>query len=64
MDLKIWQKENRWNVKQMAKELGVNESTLSSVRTKNYKPTLLLAKAIVRFTDGEVTLSDLGVEEK
>lgn len=28
------------------------------------RPSLLLAKAIVRFTNGEVMLEDLGVKEK
>ena len=61
MDLREWQKENRWTVTAMAKELGVVFGTLSGVGRKTYKPSMLLAKAIVRFTDNEVTLEDLDV---
>ena len=64
MDLKAWMKENRWSGIAMAKEIGVSNSTIGNVRTKTYKPSLMLAKCIVRFTNNEVTLSDLGVEEK
>lgn len=64
MDLKQWQLENRWMNKAMAKELGVTEGTICKIRLKVLKPSLLLAKAIVRFTEGKVTLEDLEVEEK
>ena len=64
MDLKQWQLENRWMNKAMAKELGVTEGTICKIRLKVLKPSLLLAKAIVRFTNEEVSLSDLGIEEK
>ena len=64
MDLKTWQKENRWLNRSMAIRLGVSEAVLSRIRTKKANPTFLLAKAIVEFTRGEVGLRDLEVEEK
>jgi DNA-binding XRE family transcriptional regulator len=64
MELKQWQLENRWTNKAMAKELGVTEGTICKIRLKVLKPSLQLGKAIVQFTDGAVTLSDLGVKEK
>jgi DNA-binding XRE family transcriptional regulator len=63
MDLKQWQLENRWMNKTMAKELGVTEGTICKIRLKVLKPSLLLAKAIHNFTDGAVTLSDLGISD-
>ena len=64
MKLKAWMVENRWSNLRMAKELGIVHGTLSSIRLKKTVPSLLLGKAIVRFTNNEVSLSDLGVEEK
>lgn len=64
MELKQWMKENRWSNLRMAEELGIVHGTLSNVRLKKTIPSLLLGKAIVRFTDGAVTLESLGVEEK
>lgn len=61
MDLKTWQKENRWLNRSMAIRLGVSEAVLSRIRTKKANPTFLLAKAIVKFTRGDVTLEDLTV---
>lgn len=63
MELKQWMNENRWSNLRMAKELGIVHGTLSTVRLKKNKPSLMLAKAIVRFTNGEVTLEDLDVKE-
>jgi len=64
MDFRKWKKKNRWTATAIAKEIGVSPSTITGVELKLNKPSLLLAKAIVRFTDGEVSLSDLEVEEK
>jgi len=64
MELKLWMLKNRWSVRAMAKEIGCNESTLSTVCTGVRIPARLLATAIVNFTNGEVTLSDLGIEKK
>lgn len=63
MELKQWQLENRWMNKAMAKELGVTEGTICKIRLKVLKPSLQLGKAIVRFTNGEVTLADLEVKD-
>ena len=62
MELKKWMKENRWSNLRMAEELGIVHGTLSNIRLKKNKPSLLLAKSIVRFTNGEVTLEDMGFE--
>jgi len=64
MDLKRWQKDNRWQTQEMAKQIGVTTETLSRIRNKKNSPCLLTAQAIIKFTKGEVTLEDLGVEEK
>ena len=64
MKLKQWMEEERWTVKRMAKELGCNASTLSSVRTGQHIPGSWFAIAIVRFTGEKVSLADLGIEEK
>jgi len=64
MELRDWQKLNRWSNTAMAKEIGVTHSAIGSVALKRYKPSLLLAKAIVNFTKGEVTLEDLGIDDK
>ena len=64
MDLIQWQKENRWNNKNMAKSLGITAGYLSSIRNKKKTLSLYLANFIVLFTNEEVTLLDLGVEEK
>jgi DNA-binding XRE family transcriptional regulator len=64
MDLIKWQKLERWSNHNMAHQLGITPQTLSKVRKKKQKPSMLLAKAIARFTNNEVTLVDLGIEEK
>jgi hypothetical protein len=64
MDLIQWQKLERWSNHNMAYQLGITPGMLSLVRRKKRIPSLLLAKAIVRFTEGVVTLADLQVEEK
>lgn len=64
MDLIKWQKLERWSNHNMAHQLGITPQTLSKVRKKKQKPSMLLAKAIVAFTREQVGLSDLGVEEK
>ena len=64
MDLREWQIKERWTATAIAKEIGVSPSTITGVALKLNKPSLMLAKNIVRFTKGEVTLEDLGVEEK
>ena len=64
MDLIEWQKLERWSNYNMSHQLGITPQTLSKVRRKKQIPSMLLAKAIVRFTGGQVKLSDLGVEEK
>lgn len=64
MDLRKWQKMNRWSNEAIAKDIGVSNATISRVGRKLGMPSLMLAKAIVRFTDGEVTFADLGIEEK
>ena len=63
MELRGWQKLNRWSNTAMAKEIGVTHAAIGSIALKRYKPSLLLATAIVNFTKGEVTLADLGFEE-
>jgi len=64
MELRGWQKLNRWSNTAMAKEIGVTPQAISRVAIKAGSPSRLLATAIVNFTKGEVTLEDLGVEEK
>ena len=64
MELKQWMQENRWSNLRMAKELGIVHGTLSNIRLKKTIPSMLLAKAIVHFTEGVVTLRDLEVKEK
>lgn len=64
MDLIDWMKENRWPTWILADRLGISANMLSQVRRKRKVPSLLLAKAIVAFTRGQVGLSDLGVEEQ
>ena len=64
MDLKRWQKENRWQTQEMAKEIGVTTETLSRIRNKKHTPHFLTAKAIFEFTKGAVTFKDLDVKEK
>lgn len=63
MKLKEWKKINRWTTTAMAKELGITFGTLSGIERGVYKSSLLLKKAIVKFTNNEVTLEDLGGEE-
>jgi len=62
MELFDWMKKNRWTARALAKELGCHANTLTYIRTKYRKPGLLLAKYITRFTNGEVTLEDMGFE--
>ena len=64
MDLIAWQKENRWPTWILADRLGISANMLSQVRRKRKVPSLLLAKAIMAFTRGAVTLNDLGIKEK
>jgi DNA-binding transcriptional regulator YdaS (Cro superfamily) len=64
MDLIEWQAENRWPSWILAERLGISANMLSQVRHRRKVPSMLLAKAIVAFTRGQVELSDLGVEEK
>lgn len=64
MELKQWMKRDRWTSVALAKEIGVSNSTIGNVRSKTYKPSLLLAKAIESFTEGHVSLKDLGVEKR
>lgn len=64
MDLKTWQKENRWLNRSMAIKLGVSEAVLSRIRTKKANPTFLLARAIMEFTRGKVTLADLTIKKE
>jgi len=64
MKLVEWMKKNRWQTQEMAKELGVTKGYLSQVRLARKLPSPLFARAIVMFTNGEVTLSDLGIEKK
>lgn len=64
MDLREWQKIERWTATAMAKNIGVSPSTITGIALKLNKPSLLLAKAIVRFTEGVVTLKDLGIEKR
>jgi DNA-binding transcriptional regulator YdaS (Cro superfamily) len=62
MDLIEWQAENRWPSWILAERLGISANMLSQVRRRRKVPSMLLAKAIVRFTNNEVTLEDLGVK--
>jgi len=64
MNLREWKKLNRWTATAIAQEIGVSPSTITGVELGLNKPSLMLAKNIVRFTNGEVTLKDLGVKEK
>ena len=64
MELIIWMREEKWPTWILAERLGISANMLSQVRRKRKKPSMLLAKAIVAFTRGQVELSDLGVEEK
>jgi len=59
MNLIAWMKINRWNVNNMSKALGITAGYLSQIR-RGRIPSLQLAMAIIRFTDGEVLLYDLG----
>jgi len=59
MNLIEWMQKSRWNVNNMSKALGITAGYLSQIR-RGRIPSLQLAMAIIRFTDGEVLLYDLG----
>ena len=64
MELKLWQKENRWSNYNLAKELGISECYISLIRCKKRKSSLQLKKAISRFTNNEVTVEELDFKEE
>lgn len=63
MDLKQYFLDKNLVIAHVAEKLGVHRNHLSAIVNKRYLPGKMLAKEIVRFTNGEVRLEDLLPEE-
>lgn len=64
MDLITWMQKEKWPNWILAERLGISANMLSQIRHKHKTPSMLLAKAIVAFSKGEVTLNDLRGERE
>lgn len=63
MGLKEYLAKNKIKAFDMAKDIGMSRFYFSSISTGKMKPSIRLAKDIVRYTEGLVTLKDLGLDE-
>jgi transcriptional regulator with XRE-family HTH domain len=59
MDLRTYLFQKRISVTEFSQTLGCSRIHLSEILNGRRKPSLLLAKSIERFTNGEVTASEL-----
>lgn len=59
MKLNLWIKKSKLRQREFARRLGITESHMSYLLDGKRKPSLRLAKKIIRATGGEVTITDL-----
>lgn len=63
MDLRKWRIDTEHTQEDMAFVLRIDQAYYSKVELKRRRPSVALAKRIKQYTQGAVTLKDLGVKE-
>ena len=64
MELKQYLLDKNLTIAYVAEQLGIHRNHLSSIVNRRHPPGPMLAKEIVRFTNGDVLLEDLLIEKK
>lgn len=59
MELRVYLAKKRMKVNDLAEKIGCSYTHLLRIKAGTHKPSLVLAKAIERETNGEVTVKDL-----
>lgn len=63
MELNRWLFENEYSQTDLAKKLNLHFRTIHAIYRKRCMPSLPVAAAIVKFTNGEVSFEDLLLPE-